>query len=196
MSRLYLVRHGHARWEPDEARPLSSQGRLDAERVADLLDASDPSGIYSSPARRALETVEPLADRKGLPVVPLSDLRERELPEQAPQEFESAVRASWQQPDVGVGGGEPNVVAQARGLRVLRHMRSRHPEETIVAATHGNLLALLLNGLDSTFGFEFWKGMTFPDIYQLRFEDGALGDVRRLWREAGDVTPSGRSFSE
>lgn len=117
-------------------------------------------------------------------MVPLSDLRERELPEQAPQEFESAVRASWQQPDVGVGGGEPNVAAQARGLRVLRHMLSRHPEETIVAATHGNLLALLLNGLDSTFGFEFWKGMTFPDIYQLRFEDGALGDVRRLWREA------------
>ncbi len=184
MSRLYLVRHGHARWTPDEARPLSNQGRLDAIRVADLPDFSDTVCIYSSPARRAFQTVEPLADRKRLQVVPLSDLRERELPQQAPQEFESAVRASWLQPDVGVGGGEPNSVAQARGLRALRYMLSQHPGETIVAATHGNLLALLLNGLDSSFGYEFWKRMTFPDVYDLRFQDAVLSSVRRVWREA------------
>jgi 2,3-bisphosphoglycerate-dependent phosphoglycerate mutase len=63
-------------------------------------------------------------------------------------------------------------------------MLSRHPGETIVAATHGNLLALLLNGLDSRFGYEFWKSMTFPDVYELRFQDAALSSVRRVWREA------------
>ena len=186
MGHLYLVRHAHAQWEPDEARPLSEQGRLDAQRVAQLMDSSDTAGIYSSPARRALETVRPLADRKGLPVVPLSELRERQLPEQAPEDFRPAVEASWRRPDVGLGGGEPNNVAQARGLRALRHMLSRHPGETIVAATHGNLLALLLNGLDASFGFEFWRRMTFPDVYELRFEDGALNGARRLWRGAGD----------
>ena len=56
--------------------------------------------------------------------------------------------------------------------------------QTIVAATHGNLLALLLNGLDSTFGYEFWKRMTFPDVFELRFEDAVLSGVRRVWKEA------------
>jgi 2,3-bisphosphoglycerate-dependent phosphoglycerate mutase len=116
-------------------------------------------------------------------VVPLSDLRERELPEQIPQEFQSAVRASWQQPDVAIGDGEPHNVAQARGLRALRYMLSRHPAETIVAATHGNLLALLLNGLDSSYGYEFWRRMTFPDVYELCFQDTELSSVRRVWTE-------------
>jgi hypothetical protein len=49
-----------------------------------------------------------------------------------------------------------------------------------------DLFALLLKGLHSTFGFEFWKGMAFPDIYELRFQDATLGGVRRLWRGAGD----------
>jgi len=183
LSRLYLVRHAHARWEEDEARPLSSQGRRDATRVAALLESSSPVCIYSSPARRAIETVQPLADRKGLAVVCLGDLRERELPEQAPQEFEAAVRASWERPGVGVGGGEPNHVAQARGLRALRTMLSQHPRGILVAATHGNLLALLLNGLDSTFGYELWRGMTLPDVFELAFQDGKLSRVRRVWRD-------------
>ena len=73
-------------------------------------------------------------------MIHLADLRERELPEVSRNDFESAVRAGWQRPDVGVEGGEPNSVAQARALRALRHMLLR-PAETIVAATHDEMIS-------------------------------------------------------
>ena len=105
MTRLFLVRHAHADWEPDEGRPLSGRGRRDAVRVAELLAAADVAGIYSSPARRAMETVEPLAERVRLGPIPIHDLRERELPVQRAGEFEAVVRGSWLKPERDIPAG-------------------------------------------------------------------------------------------
>jgi len=67
----YLSRHAHAgdkhAWTgPDLMRPLSETGRREAHGLlAQLRD--DPIGrILSSPAVRCLQTVEPLAARRGL----------------------------------------------------------------------------------------------------------------------------------
>ena len=76
---LLLVRHAHADWQPDETRPLSEVGRRDAARVAGVLSPLAPTSIYSSPYRRARQTVGPLADRLGMPIVEMSELRERSL---------------------------------------------------------------------------------------------------------------------
>jgi 2,3-bisphosphoglycerate-dependent phosphoglycerate mutase len=50
-----------------------------------------------------------------------------------------------------------------------------------VIATHGNLLALVLNALDAKFDYEFWRGLSFPDIYQVAFSGIGLRGVSRLW---------------
>lgn len=69
----YLVRHAKAgsrsRWDgPDEARPLSSAGRAQAEAIADRLEKTDPMRLLSSPYVRCVQTLQPLADRVGLAV--------------------------------------------------------------------------------------------------------------------------------
>ena len=53
-----------------------------------------------------------------------------------------------------------------------------------MVATHGNLLALILNGLDSAFGYDFWRQLSFPDVYRLEFEGTALTRVERIWDRA------------
>jgi hypothetical protein len=53
-----------------------------------------------------------------------------------------------------------------------------HPQVEIVIATHGNLLALILQRYDPTAGFAFWRAMTMPDIYRLE-----LGMVGRLFAQ-------------
>jgi 2,3-bisphosphoglycerate-dependent phosphoglycerate mutase len=181
MTRLFLVRHAHADWEPDEGRPLSRRGRRDAVRVAELLAPEDVAAIYSSPERRAMETVEPLADQLQLGPIPIHDLRERELPVQRAGEFEAVVRASWLKPDVVVPGAEPLLAAQARGLDAVRSVLSRHSGRAVVVSTHGNLLALVVNALDPAYGYEFWRGLTFPDIYELQFRGTRLESMRRVW---------------
>jgi 2,3-bisphosphoglycerate-dependent phosphoglycerate mutase len=155
MTTIYLVRHAHAEWNPDDNRPLSGRGRASAVVLSELLSRSPIDAIYSSPARRALETVEGLAHRLRLEPVVVPDLRERELVVEAGQHFEAAVENTWVAPESADAGSESNQRAQARGLAALRKILDDHAGRQVVVATHGNLLALILNGLRPIFGFEF-----------------------------------------
>ncbi|HEU5084114.1 MAG TPA: phosphoglycerate mutase family protein [Acidimicrobiales bacterium] len=71
---LYVVRHAHAgersAWVGDDRlRPLSGRGELQSQGLAATLASCDPEQVLSSPARRCVQTVEPLADELGVPVV-------------------------------------------------------------------------------------------------------------------------------
>lgn len=79
MTTVYLVRHAHADWHDDDARPLSRAGLSAAQLVADRLASEPIVAIYSSPFRRSVETVTPLANRLGVRPELVQDLREREL---------------------------------------------------------------------------------------------------------------------
>ncbi len=70
---VYLVRHAHAgnkkQWQgPDQARPLSAQGRKEALGLVDQLRDLPVRRLLSSPAERCLQTVQPLADRLQRPI--------------------------------------------------------------------------------------------------------------------------------
>jgi len=72
--RLYVVRHAHAgdraAWHgpDDDLRPLSGKGRKQAVRIADLLEEAGVTRLVSGPATRCVQTFEPFAARRGLPV--------------------------------------------------------------------------------------------------------------------------------
>jgi len=75
---IYLVRHAkalrRATWEDDDAlRPLGEDGRWQADQLAARLGSLVTGRIVSSPARRCVETVRPLATRLGRDVE--TDLR-------------------------------------------------------------------------------------------------------------------------
>src|SRR5687767_4306918 len=70
---LYLVRHAHAGrrrgWDgPDDQRPLSSKGEKEALGLADRLESKGITHLVSSPAVRCVQSLEPLAERLGLPI--------------------------------------------------------------------------------------------------------------------------------
>jgi phosphohistidine phosphatase SixA len=70
---VYLVRHACAgdkrKWSgPDAERPLDQAGVAQAAALTDELARVPVHRILTSPARRCVQTVEPLADRLGLPV--------------------------------------------------------------------------------------------------------------------------------
>jgi phosphohistidine phosphatase SixA len=71
--RLLLVRHGRAghrsEWDgDDQARPLSRRGWKQAEGLVALFADFEVARILSSPYRRCVQTVEPLAHARGLTV--------------------------------------------------------------------------------------------------------------------------------
>lgn len=70
---LYLVRHAdagnkHVWTGVDSQRPLSDAGWRQARWLAGQLDSRPLTAIVSSPALRCVQTVEPLARRRGLQV--------------------------------------------------------------------------------------------------------------------------------
>jgi 2,3-bisphosphoglycerate-dependent phosphoglycerate mutase len=186
ITTLYFVRHAHADWRDDEARQLSESGQAASQVVADLLSALPITAVYSSPYRRSIETAAPLATRLGIGLELLRDLRERELPVVAPGEFNRAVEESWHSPSSAVAGGESNRDAQTRGLAAVRGILTRHLGQHVVVCTHGTLLTLILNGLDSTFGYEFWRRLSFPDVYRVEFEGLSLARVQHIWERDPD----------
>ena len=181
MTTIDLVRHAHAVWTPDEARPLSPAGRQAADTLADVLGSAPIAAIYSSPSQRAVETVAPLAARLGLPIERVADLRERDLPAVPVVDFEGLVRDLWSHPDDAPAWGESNAAARARGLAAVHGLLARHEGQHLVAATHGNLLVLVLNGLDPAYGFDFWRGLSFPDVYRVSFDEGVAVRIERVW---------------
>jgi broad specificity phosphatase PhoE len=77
----YVVRHAKAgdreEWQGDDRlRPLTKSGRQQAEALAELLKNEPIDRILSSPYVRCLQTVEPLAARRKLPIEPRKDLEE------------------------------------------------------------------------------------------------------------------------
>ena len=81
LTRSFLVRHGaagdrHAWHGPDELRPLDEEGRRQAESLVGLLAGMAIERLLSSPYTRCVQTLEPLAAARGMPIEPSPVLAE------------------------------------------------------------------------------------------------------------------------
>ena len=184
MTCLYLVRHAHSYWTPDEMRPLSQTGLEDAQRVAGILAPMRPEAIYSSPYLRAKQTVEPLAGALGMAIEEVADLRERTLSEVPVDDWRAALERSWEDFSFACPGGESSGASQRRAVTVCQELAGRHPGGGIVLATHGNLLALLMNYYDPSVGFGHWNALSSPDIYRVDLEVSTEVQFERMWGPA------------
>lgn len=83
--RLIVIRHALAgrrgTWgEDDQKRPLSDTGKIQAKSLPALLEGHAIDRIVSSPAKRCVQTVKPLAATLGLAVTTNDDLWEEARP--------------------------------------------------------------------------------------------------------------------
>ena len=156
-------------------RPLSSAGAAAALALAESLTAEPITAVYSSPYPRAVETALPIAAAHGVEVQIVDDLRERLLSPHPLDDWYADVRTTWDDFDHALPEGESSRAAQERANRALADLAARHPRETIVAASHGNLIALILNARDDAVGFEFWDAMPMPALYELEIGIGGSG---------------------
>jgi 2,3-bisphosphoglycerate-dependent phosphoglycerate mutase len=184
---VILVRHatpvpaGAPGWagERGDDRPLSDEGLRQADELALELDPYGLTAVYSSPYPRAIETVRPIAARRGLEVQVLPDLRERRLTTQQRDDWREVLTRAWADPDYAVDGAESGRAAQLRGKGVLDLLRMRHRDGgRLLVGSHGNLISLILQGLEPGVDVDFHLSMPMPAVYHLQ-HDG-LG-----WRVMG-----------
>ena len=189
---LYMVRHAESVYVhgQERTRELSANGWKAAARVAEMFADIEVHVMVSSPYARARQTIQRIAEEKGLEIAECEELAERRIigPDlDAPWDVvKEAIRRSFDDKDFALEGGESTLRAQRRALPVILKLLEEHRGQSIVIGTHGNIMTIILNHFDERYGFEFWQAATQPDIYKLTFEGDRLERVDRLWRPERD----------
>ncbi|RPK30549.1 histidine phosphatase family protein [Paenibacillus xylanexedens] len=183
---LYFVRHAESQYiaGQERERGLTEQGHQDARTVASLLQGEQIQLFYSSPYRRAVDTIQILADRSGGIVVTEEDLRERQLSSSdvKHESFREAKQRLYRDPTYAYPGGESGEQARSRAVAVIDRILDKHAGHKVVIGTHGDVMTLIFQHYDASYGYNFWEKTTMPDIYKLQF-DGThkFVQVTRLW---------------
>ena len=151
---IVLVRHGETDWNAERRvqghtdRPLNETGRAQARALADQLAREQFDAVYSSDLLRAYETARIVAERLGLAVATLRELREKDF-------------GSWEGltdtvilerfPDARSGAWGDGETAEELGMRVLdalRRIAAAHPGRRVLVVTHGGPVRAVLGHCD------------------------------------------------
>lgn len=186
-----MVRHAESPFihGKERTRGLSDKGVGHAQELAKIFASITVDLVISSPYTRAVDTVLPIADSKGLQVVLYEELKERPIEgldyRSGWEVLERAIQVSFEDLDYALEGGESTRQAQQRAIPVIEQILNEYKEKSVVLGTHGNIMAAIMNYYDPQYGHEFWSGTSKPDIYLLEFEGNRLVQVNRLWEEQG-----------
>ena len=176
MTRILLARHGETDWnlqrrvQGHSDTPLNETGRAQALALAETLAGAELDAIYSSDLARARETARVVAERLGLSVSVLPELRERNFgtwegltDTEILARFPQAKSGSW-------GDAETKEEMTERVLGALRRIAAAHPGGRVLVVTHGGPVRSLLieSGLDG-------RGpIGNCSLYEVRLRDGRV----------------------
>lgn len=176
--RAFLVRHAQSTGQAPEA-PLSEEGQAQARRLAEALSARAAGPLYSSPYTRACQTLAPYAELTAQSVTMLDNARERLLSPTPLDDWQFHIAQSFEDPAHAAPGGESmDEVRHRASSALLRIERSggRRP----VLVTHGGVLSALFHAADPSFGFEEWRTLRNPDLFEVTLISGHIDSFTRL----------------
>ncbi|MGR3764932.1 histidine phosphatase family protein [Rossellomorea sp. NS-SX7] len=176
MKTIYIVRHAKAEGQPFHAA-LTAEGEGQAHRLASFLEQYPVEAIYSSPFKRALQTILPFAERTGISIHEDDRLGERILSEKDFSDWKEKLQRSFEDFSLAFPGGESNEQGMARAASFIEDVVKKD-ENHIVVVSHGNLTTLFLRYFDEKYGFDELFALTNPDVYLVRVDEGR---VERVW---------------
>ena len=147
---IYLLRHATPDEEselPNLDRPLSKIGERQAQSLVDYLSSLDFEAVYTSPYKRARDTVQPLCEGIGM----VAKVR-KGLGESAEDEELSKVGK--------------------RIRRVVNAIVREHSGGRVLVCTHGGCMWGLIASFDESFGEKEYKKIKCPDVRRLIYKDG------------------------
>lgn len=193
MLRLILVRHGRTSWNVQGrvqgGGGLDEAGRAQVAALTGRLAAEPVTAVYASPAWRARQTAQPIADALGLRVRRRRLLRDLDYGRYAGALVADVMREApdlfhrWRtEPHtVTFDGGENLAALRGRIERFIRDVAATHPDGTVVAATHDSpvrMAVTIAHGLPDSVHREEWIKTTYASVTELHVDDGAVSVAR------------------
>jgi 2,3-bisphosphoglycerate-dependent phosphoglycerate mutase len=179
MKKIIVIRHCSATGQERNAE-LTNMGRDQSNTVATFLMENhlQIDHIISSPFVRAIDSIRPYALQANLSIQEDERLAERILSTVSMDDWLQKLEYTFTNIDIAFSGGESTKQAMDRAISLIQEvLKLEH--DTILLVTHGNLLTLILKHFDHTIGFDTWKTLTNPDIYEITLDEQSI--IKRLW---------------
>jgi 2,3-bisphosphoglycerate-dependent phosphoglycerate mutase len=159
MTKVYFVRHAKPDFtvHDDFTRPLTEEGLNDSKKVTNFLLDKRITKIFSSPYKRAVDTVKDLADQLNLPIRLIDEFRERKIADKWIEDFHSFAKQQWSNFDYKLDSGESLSDVQKRNILALKEVLMDCKDETIVIGTLGTALSTMINYYQNNFLYEHFN---------------------------------------
>lgn len=108
MTILYFVRHAEPNYmnHDDMSRELTEKGLNDSKLVTRFLSNKGIDIVFSSPYKRAIDTIRDFSESEGLEIHLEDDFRERKVDSGWIEDFTSFYKAQWKDFDFKLSDGE------------------------------------------------------------------------------------------
>ena len=180
-TKIYLVRHAKPDLSihDDFLRPLSSQGLMERKKVTDFLMDKNISKVYSSPYKRAIDTIEHFAEQSQLSIQIIDDFRERKVSDRWIEDFNSFCRNQWSDFEYKLENGESLSEVQKRNIQVLKLLIKKDDGDNIIIGSHGTAISTVLHYFNNRFNYDDFARIKdiMPSIVCLTFNGDVLKSI-------------------
>lgn len=174
MAKVYFVRHAKPDFsiKDDLIRPLTEEGVNDCKKVTEFLLNRNITKVFSSPYKRAIDTINDFAKISDLEINIIDDFRERKVDNIWIEDFDKFSKEQWNNFDYKLSDGENLNEVQKRNITALQEILRENTNENIVIGTHGTALSTIINYFDNNFNYnEFERIKSFmPFIVCISFD--------------------------
>lgn len=179
MKKIIVIRHCSATGQERDAE-LTTDGKKQANNLATFLLEYQPqiNHIISSPFVRAIDSIRPYVLQANLSIQEDERLAERILSDVPMDDWMQKLESTFTNIDIAFSGGESTKQATDRAISLIEDVLKLNHTTTLLV-THGNLLTLILKHFDHTIGFNEWRVLTNPDIYEITIDEQYA--LKRLW---------------
>lgn len=180
MSRIYLVRHGETEWNKEQRSqgcsndiPLSREGLIQAEALANRLKEENIEIVFSSTLQRAYQTAERIASSHNLEVNKCKEfieigfgswegMRVPDIQEQYKETFEV-----WRNTPqlASIPGAESLETLKKRSMGKLYDLIDANPNKNILVVSHGISIKVIITAI---------LNMDLAHIHRIRQDNTAL----------------------
>lgn len=166
----------------------------DRLKIPDIFNGINIAAIYSSPYKRAYDTITPLAEKLGLDIITDDRFRER-LSGDVPGDFLDFARRQWMNFTYKTKVGESLGEVQARNVEALSEILSEYKDKNVIIGTHGTSLSTILNYYINSYGYDdFLRIIDYmPYVLKMNFDGDRFISSEEIFRiEKTYVKPSGK----
>jgi len=187
MTIIYFIRHAQSdnSFRDGRIRPLTEKGMNDRALVTEFLQNKSVDAVFSSPFKRAIDTIANFAEKNGFYIDTIEDFRERKSDSNMGKndtEFTLFMERQWTDFNYTFSDGECLTEVQDRNIVALNEILTKYKDKRIVIGTHGTALSTIINYYDHTYGFEDFMSMVniLPWVVKMSFDENACVEIEKI----------------